>query len=136
MLQPFQVLKTVCNLCFFVDKPEVSVSSPEPVVEDQSVTIVCQSEARPTVSSVTWMKGQVVIRVVNRFSGGSVQTPSLTIYPVARTDVGDYTCQMSNDVGHSSKSIQLRVWCKYLISVILIVSVVCQCWRCHKIEKP
>ena len=109
----FRYLKRYA-ICVFVDKPEVSVSPPEPVVEGQSVTIVCQSEARPEVSSVTWMKDQAVIQVTDdyRFSGGSVQTPSLTIDPVARTDVGDYTCQMSNDVGHSSKSVQLRVWCK------------------------
>ena len=101
----------------------MSVSSPEPAVEGQPVTIACQSEARPTVSSVTWMKGQAVIQVTddNRFSGGSVQTPSLTIDPVARTDVGDYTCQMSNDVGDSSKSVQLRVWCEYL-KVLLIMT--------------
>ena len=77
----------------------------------------------------------------NRFSGGSVQTPSLTIDPVARKDVGEYTCQMSNDVGDSSKSAALQVWCKFFMSLILIagyiatVFVVCQCWRSHKITK-
>ena len=129
---------------FFVDKPEVSISSPEPVVEGHSVTITCRSEARPNVSSVAWMKGQEVIQVTddNRFSGSSLQTPSLTIDPVARTDVGDYSCQMSNDVGDSSKSVGLQVWCKYLMSLSLIadnidtVSVVCQCWRSNMIAKP
>ena len=95
----------------------MSISSPEPVVEGQSVTIECQSEARPAVTSVKWKKGQDVIQVTgdNRFSGGSVQTPSLTIDPVVRTDVGEYTCWMSNGVGDSSKYVGLQVWCEYLM---------------------
>ena len=95
----------------------MSISSPEPVVEGQSVTIECQSDARPAVTSVMWKKGQDVIQVTDdyRFSGGSVQTPSLTIDPVVWTDVGDYTCQMRNGVGDSSKSVGLQVWCEYFM---------------------
>ena len=51
----------------FVDTPVVSISSPEPVVEGQSVTIACQSEARPAVTSVMWKKGQDVIQVTDDY---------------------------------------------------------------------
>ena len=115
MLQRFLVKRFEIRV--FIDTPVVSISSPEPVVEGQSVTIACQSEARPAVTSVTWKKEQDVILVTddNRFSGGSVLTPSLTIDPVVRTDVGEYTCWMRNGVGDSSKSVGLQVLCEYFV---------------------
>ena len=127
----------------FVDTPIVSISSPAPVVEGQSVTIACQSDARPAVTSVMWKKGQNVIQVTDdyRFSGGSVLTPSFTIDPVVWTDVGEYTCWMSNDVGDSSKSVGLQVWCEYLMLLIVIadcidtVFVACQCLKSHTFAK-
>ncbi|KAK2176758.1 hypothetical protein NP493_641g01008 [Ridgeia piscesae] len=92
-------------------KPTVSVVRPDPVVEGQSVTIKCQSQARPAVTSVMWKKGQEVISVTtdSKYSGGTVQTPSLTIGSVLKTDAGEYTCQLGNDVGHGIASVTLIV---------------------------
>ena len=93
----------------------MSVVTPDPVVEGQSVTIKCQSqEARPAVTSVKWKKGQEVINVTtdSKYTGGTVQTPSLTIGSVLKTDAGEYTCQLGNDVGHSTGSVTLIVLCK------------------------
>ena len=98
-----------------VDKPSVSVETLGPVVEGQSKTIKCQSQgARPAVTSVTWKKGQEVFSVTtdSKYTGGTVQTPSLTIGSVLKTDAGEYTCQLDNDVGHSTGSVTLEVWCK------------------------
>ncbi|KAI0222648.1 hypothetical protein LSAT2_026088 [Lamellibrachia satsuma] len=91
-------------------KPTVSVMTPD-VVEGQSVTIRCRSQARPAVNSVMWKKGQQVIRVTTdtKYDGGTVQNPSLTINPVMRTDGGQYTCQLSNEVGQGYKSVTLEV---------------------------
>ena len=93
----------------------MAVVTPDPVVEGQSVTITCQSQgARPAVTSVTWKKRRKVISVTtnSKYSGGTVQTPSLTIGSVLRTDAGEYTCQLGNDVGHGAGSVTLEVWCK------------------------
>ncbi|KAK2178132.1 hypothetical protein NP493_561g01052 [Ridgeia piscesae] len=75
-------------------KPVVSVVTPDPVVEQHPVTITCQSqEARPAVTSVMWKKGQEVISVTtdNKYTGGTVQAPSLTIGSVFKTDAGEYS---------------------------------------------
>ena len=92
----------------------MSVVTPDPVVEGQSVTMKCQSQARPAVTSVTWKKGQKVINVItdSKYTGGTVQTPSLTIGSVLKTDAGEYTCQLDNDVGHGTGSVTLEVLCK------------------------
>ena len=102
------------HLTFLVDKPVVTVVTPDPVEEGQSVTIKCQSQARPAVTSVMWKKGQEVISVTtnSKYSGGTVQTPSLTIGSVLKTDAGEYTCQLGSDVGHGTGSVTLEVWCK------------------------
>ena len=112
------LLQMSTKLCgtHVVDKPTVSVVTPDPVVERQSVTITCQSQvARPAVTSVTWKKGQEVISVTtdSKYSGGTVQTPSLTIGSVLKTDAGEYKCQLDNDVGHGTASVTLIVLCKY-----------------------
>ena len=109
-----QVSTTLCCI-HVVDKPTVSVVTPEPVVEGQSVTITCRTlGARPAVTSVTWKKGQEVITVTSdsKYSGGTVQTPSLTIGSVLKTDAGEYTCRLGNDVGQGTGSVTLEVWCK------------------------
>ncbi|KAK2174672.1 hypothetical protein NP493_781g00014 [Ridgeia piscesae] len=93
-------------------KPTVAVNTTDPVVEQHPVTITCQSqEARPAVTSVTWKKGQEVINVTtdSKYSGGTVHTPSLTIGSVVKTDAGEYTCQLGNDVGHGTASVTLIV---------------------------
>ena len=99
----------------FVDNPIVSVVTPAPVVEGQSVTITCRSQgARPAVTRVIWKKDREVIRVTTdmKYIGGIVQNPSLTIKRTARTDGGEYTCQLSNAVGQGSSTVKLQVWCR------------------------
>ena len=111
------IIVYIMNLSFLVDKPSVSVVTPDPVVEEQSVIITCHSQgARPAVTSVMWKKGQKVINVTtdSKYSGGTVQAPSLTIGSVLKTDAGEYTCQLGNDVGHGTASVTLKVWCKLL----------------------
>ena len=93
----------------------MSVVTPAPVVEGQSVTITCHSQgARPAVNNVTWAKGQEVIRVTTdtKYTGGTVQAPSLTIKQTTKTDAGEYTCQLNNDVGQDTGIVTLQVWCK------------------------
>ncbi|KAI0212429.1 hypothetical protein LSAT2_002670 [Lamellibrachia satsuma] len=93
-------------------KPTMSVETPSPVVEGRPVTITCQSQgARPAVTSVTWKKGQDVVTVTtDKYTGGTVQNPSLTITRATRTDAGQYTCQLNNVIGQHSKTVTLQVW--------------------------
>ena len=98
-----------------LDKPTVSVVTPDPVLEGQSVTITCWSQGtRPAVTSVTWKKGQEVISVTtdSKYTGGTVRRPSLTIGSVLKADAGEYTCQLDNDMGHGTGSVTLEVGCK------------------------
>ncbi|KAI0236793.1 hypothetical protein LSAT2_012661, partial [Lamellibrachia satsuma] len=95
-------------------KPTVSVKTPSPVVEGRPVTITCQSQgARPALTSVIWKKGQDIVTVTtDKYTGGTVQNPSLTITRATRTDAGQYTCQLNNVIGQDSKTVTLQVWCK------------------------
>ena len=108
----------------FVDNPSVSVVIPAPVVEGQSVTITCRSlGARPAVNNVTWKKGEDVIKVNTdtKYTGGTVQNPTLTIKLTTRTDGGNYTCQLSNDVGQGSSTVNLQVWCRWFICQMMYI---------------
>lgn len=115
----FVSLQTMIILSYvtIVDKPTVSITTPSPAVEGQPVTIACRSlGSRPALTSVTWKKDQHVVRVTTetKYTGGTVQTSSLTIKNSTRTDAGQYKCQLSNDVGQNTGTVILQVWCKYL----------------------
>ena len=115
----FVSLSTIIVLSYvtIVDKPTVSIMTPSPAVEGQPVTIACSSlGSRPAVTRVTWKKGQQVMRVTTdtKYTGGTVQTPSLTIKRATRTDAGQYKCQLINEVGQDTGTVTLQVWCKYL----------------------
>lgn len=59
------------------------------------------------MTNVIWLKYQInhtTIIDINdkeRFNGGSVASPSLTIYSVIVEDSGDYACEAINDVGET-----------------------------------
>ncbi|XP_071166138.1 hemicentin-1-like [Mytilus edulis] len=73
-----------------------------------SVTLQCTVTANPSHTSVTWKKivnGQETnIGSNNRYSGGSTNTPSLTISNAVDTDEGYYICTAANAVGTGQSS--------------------------------
>ncbi|XP_076095861.1 basement membrane-specific heparan sulfate proteoglycan core protein-like [Mytilus galloprovincialis] len=73
-----------------------------------SVTLQCTVTANPSHTSVTWKKivnGQETnIGSNSRFSGGSTNTPSLTISNAIDTDEGYYICTAANAVGTGQSS--------------------------------
>lgn len=69
-----------------------------------SVTLQCTVTANPSVTKVMWQRivnnKAVNISMTNpRYSGSTVQSPSLVISNAAGTDEGLYICMASNSVG-------------------------------------
>lgn len=72
-----------------------------------TVTMQCIVTANPTHSSVTWQRivnGVLTTVSVDgvRISGGSVNSPSLTITNAVSGDEGNYICTASNIAGTGS----------------------------------
>jgi hypothetical protein len=74
---------------------------------DEEIQILCEVDSNPTST----------IRIL--FNGNILKTVSATksslvlLRSVSCLDSGEYTCEGSNDIGHSQKSMQLFVNCKY-----------------------
>lgn len=78
---------------------------------DTSVTIHCivtVSQGSPAVTAIQWLLNDININVSNsnKYSGGSVATPSLTIHNIGSNDAGKYKCMATNPVGSTSKEIE------------------------------
>ncbi|XP_052058083.1 hemicentin-1-like isoform X13 [Mytilus californianus] len=87
------------------------VASIKPTVNvGESVVINCIVTADPKETSITWQKvvnsvpTTLSISSNNRYSGGTVQTPALTISNVEDNDEGQYICQATNTVGTGSSN--------------------------------
>ncbi|XP_069107396.1 basement membrane-specific heparan sulfate proteoglycan core protein-like [Argopecten irradians] len=86
------------------------------VTTGAAVTLICNVNANPTAQSVLWEKLheilfiQVVITTNNRYAGGTVNVPSLTITDSQPPDSGTYRCSATNSVGTgTSGTLQLTV---------------------------
>ncbi|XP_033751408.1 hemicentin-1-like isoform X5 [Pecten maximus] len=79
------------------------------VVTGQSITIVCNVVANPGASAISWSKTVGTVTSVlnidnNKFTGGNIQTPSLTITNAGANDAASYTCKATNVVGSGSSN--------------------------------
>jgi len=68
------------------------------------VTLVCTITSTPSYTEVKWVKAvnKVPTDIVidgSKYSGSTVNSPSLTIHRVDSSDVGCYTCCGTNSVG-------------------------------------
>ena len=74
----------------------------------QQVTITCTVSGTPTQTSVSWRKivngvqTNVNINGNSRYSGGTTNSPSLTITNAELADEGSYICYATNSVGTSN----------------------------------
>ncbi|XP_061169583.1 hemicentin-1-like [Saccostrea echinata] len=82
----------------------------------QDVTLVCNVISDTTLTSVVWRKYNnsvpvnMVVTGLSRYSGGTTQTPSLTIRTLVFSDSGNYDCSATNSAGTSvSGQITLNV---------------------------
>lgn len=119
--------KTCLNICFsflyFIDIvcylfitgsiPVVTVSQPTySGTTGQSVTLQCTvSSPNDALQSVSWTfnngASTIIIAAFSntaKYSGTTTTTPSLTIFNLASTDAGTYTCSATNTIGTGSSS--------------------------------
>lgn len=95
---------------FISDPPVVTASIPNSVRLGDPVTITCVVTANPGATQIRWKfitnnaESVIDINNNNRYTGGTVQTPSLTISPVEEVDRGSYKCEATNAEGTASSS--------------------------------
>ncbi|XP_025101325.1 hemicentin-1-like isoform X2 [Pomacea canaliculata] len=93
-------------------KPVVKVPEFISGNESQVVTISCDVTALPEVMSLGWKKDGQLLNTTSsdRYSGGNVTSPSLTLNSLGAEDVGNYSCVADNSVGSTeSASVLLSV---------------------------
>lgn len=83
-----------------------------------NVTVDCNIKG-PEPSSVTWIKFANNIQITitidnNRYSGGTVDSPALTINNLNTDDAAQYQCTAKNPGGnyHSTNKATVTVMCK------------------------
>ncbi|XP_060068235.1 hemicentin-1-like [Ylistrum balloti] len=76
------------------------------VVTGSSITITCSVSANPPHTSVSWTRANNInsspVSIVidgTTYSGGSVNSPSLTINSASASDQGYYVCRATNSIG-------------------------------------
>lgn len=79
----------------------------------ESVTLKCNISCNPKPTTIQWKKnGEILSRTTNtKYTGGSLEAPSLTIVDVDIQDAGLYVCTIQKDDLQSSDSTQLIVEC-------------------------
>ncbi|CAG2234906.1 HMCN [Mytilus edulis] len=93
------------SLIVIGDIPNIHVlKSSYDVIVTSNITLACNVSATPNVTSVVWQKGStnettdIGIDQV-KYSGGTVDDPSLTILHLENDDAGWFTCTAENLVG-------------------------------------
>lgn len=90
----------------------------------------CTLTGKPV--SLYWEKDghNLPITCKNKYVGGTVETPSLTIVSVDRQDDGTYTCYTQNDYMHCNASTKLSVKCgKFKCKVLFLFGLLCSTFR-------
>jgi hypothetical protein len=92
---------------YISDPPTVQIQqSSYSVTTGNSVTFVCTVTSTLPITTVYWQRnfGGSTSNInananTGKYSGSTVNTPSLTIYNADSSDAGTYTCSASNSVG-------------------------------------
>ena len=112
-----------------------------------SITLRCTVTSNPTHNSVYWQRtingqtSQITTSTnTNKYSGSTVNTPSLTINNVAQSDAGSYRCLADNSIGTGQSQITVLnvAGSKYLVVHINIQGSLLKAWekeRCPCILK-
>ena len=111
------------SILFFSDVPTLTVpSSVVPGARGSSLTLTCGVEAFPPLTSIKWVKegsgdvdlSQRTSSGQNKYSGGTLVTPDLTIFNLNETiDTGVYRCVAQNARGSvTSGPVEAAVTCE------------------------
>ncbi|CAF0928865.1 unnamed protein product [Rotaria sordida] len=72
------------------------------VIENDRLTLDCQIQSNPSIiEPIAWLKNGVSMTGIN--------SPSLTLQTIKRSDEGEYTCMTSNSIGRGQASVHIRV---------------------------
>ena len=96
------------------------------------MTLVCTVTSNLPITNVYWQRniGGSTTRITttntntNKYNGGTINTPSLTIYSVQQSDAGTYTCFGSNSVGTGQSSTTLGITGGMYFGCLMIVEVI------------
>ena len=105
---------------FYLGKPVVYISrSKYSIRKGESVVLQCNmyGKTNPVITFVRWFKqdGTTENNLANstqKYSGGNLQNPALTILNAAYSDTGIYKCKAYNSKGQSYATTELIVWGK------------------------
>lgn len=104
-------MNLTCRKCWYdpdsviTDVPTVTTGSGSTVYIGDDATITCLVSGTPPATAVSWQyttnSNTTTINLGNtaKYSGGSIGTPSLTIFNVSKADEGSYRCQATNIIG-------------------------------------
>lgn len=96
-----------CLFLYIVERPTVDVGTISEM--GNTVTIHCNasvSQGSPALTDIYWLVNNVNLSLTdnNKYSGGNLNTPSLTINNIASSDIGEYRCVATNLVGSTTSS--------------------------------
>ncbi|XP_071123084.1 uncharacterized protein [Mytilus edulis] len=80
-------------------------------IKGQDITLECKIKTELPNRDLYWLKGSNMLRSyrIEKYSGGSLSEPSLTIKNIDRNDAGYYTCKLENAFGHSAEVVELKI---------------------------
>ena len=102
----------------FLVKPDVTISKTTTSFDGQgrqSINIPCSYVSNPAATSVFWTKfnavagtgsgnSKVIVIDGEKYQGGSLNSPSLTIYNLQNSDEGSYRCSAANIIGQGDSN--------------------------------
>ena len=114
--------KLICQLCdFFLVASTTAqlfaISSDTSVGEGQTAILACVGYSEPNVEVTWWRNGRLVTnsdlistsQFIVSHQGRNFTTSFLQICGVGNSDVGEYTCMVSNSIMSVTASVQLTI---------------------------
>ncbi|XP_073670614.1 B-cell receptor CD22-like [Paramisgurnus dabryanus] len=89
------------NVIYAPDNPVISINPSGEIMEGDSVTLTCSSDANPPVHNYTWFKANEISSV------GSGK--NYTISKIRSDHSGEYMCKSRNELGEKNSSVTLNV---------------------------
>lgn len=91
-----------------LDEPTVRIEVPTLVLTGRTTTIDCNVSSTEPITELTWLKDGYKIQLEsdsNKYAGGSIHTPSLTIHSCDDQDKASYRCKARNIAGTGQSAV-------------------------------